>query len=113
VVLDAIGMLEAGEEPNFFEDVLPLLQALLPVVGHLLDGHHLTGDVVSGIVDGTETAVSYLPQVIEYFVRILPLEQLRHLWVLQGARPGSNRHLGRLKMDLLVLNFLQMGAIGG
>ena len=63
VVLDTVGVLQPGQKPNngrrlklrirgrfdppyLLEYVLPLLQGLLPVVGHLLDGHHLVRDVV-------------------------------------------------------------------
>ena len=41
VVGDTVGMLEAGEEADLLENVLPFLHRLLPVVGHLLDGHNL------------------------------------------------------------------------
>ena len=54
LVANAVGVLEPPEEPYLLEDVLPLLQALLPPVGHLLDGHHLSRDIVPGVVDGAE-----------------------------------------------------------
>ena len=49
---------------------------------------HLVGDVVSGIVDRPEGAVPDLPQIIEYLVWVLALEQFGHLGVLKGPGPG-------------------------
>ena len=89
VVGDAVRVLEAPQEPDLLEDVLPLLQRLLPAVGHLLDGHHLCGDIVPGVVDGAEGPMADLAKVVEQLVRVLALEQLRHVGVLQAARPGS------------------------
>ena len=35
-----------------------------------------------------------LPQVIDDLVRVLPLKELGHVGVLEGARPGHGGHLG-------------------
>ena len=46
------------------------------------------------IVDRPEAAVTYLPEVVEDLVRVLALEQLRHVGVLQGPGPGDRGHGG-------------------
>ena len=37
MVLDAVGVVQPIQETNLLQDILPFLQALLSVVGHLLD----------------------------------------------------------------------------
>jgi hypothetical protein len=61
VVLDTVRVVQPVQEPDLLQDVLPLLQALLPVVGHLLDRHHLVLDIVPGVVDRPEAAMPDLP----------------------------------------------------
>lgn len=57
---------------------------------------------VSGVtykVDSPEAAMAYLPQVCEELLRVLPVEELSHLRVLQAPGPHTRRHgqrLGRL-----------------
>ena len=92
VVLDTVGVGQTCEEPDLLQDVLPLLQGLLPAVGHLLDGHHLVGDVLPGVVDGPEGPVANLPEVIEYLIRVFSLKQLGDLGVLEGPGSGCGRH---------------------
>ena len=52
MVLDAVGMVQPIQETNLLQDILPFLQALLSVVGHLLDRHHLSFDIVPKISFG-------------------------------------------------------------
>lgn len=90
LIANAIRVLKSSEESDLFEDVLPLLQALLPAIGHLLDGHHFGRDIIPRIIDGAEAAVTNLAQIIEQLVRILALKQQRHIRVSQTARPEKN-----------------------
>ena len=46
VVLNAVGMVQPIQETNLLQDILPFLQALLSIVGHLLDCHHFIFDIV-------------------------------------------------------------------
>ena len=52
MVLDAVGVVQPIQETNLLQDILPFLQALLSVVGHLLDRHHLSFDIVPKISFG-------------------------------------------------------------
>ena len=92
MIVDAVGVLEPPEEADLLEDVLPLLERLLPAVRHLLDGDHLVRDVVAGVVDGAEAAVTDLAEVIEEPVGVLALEELGHVGVLEAARPAELIH---------------------
>jgi hypothetical protein len=47
--------------------------------------------LIPGIVDCAEGPVADLPEVVEQLLRVLALEQLRHVRVLQAARPGTKR----------------------
>lgn len=87
VIIDAIWMFEFAKEANFFEDVLPLFQRLLAAIGHLFDGHDLHGDIISCIINGTETSMANFPQIVKQFLRIFTLKKLRYLGILQTARP--------------------------
>ena len=53
MVLDTIWVVQPVQEPDLFQDVLPLLKTLLPIIGHLLDGHHLER-VLAGAAAGVE-----------------------------------------------------------
>ena len=56
MVLDAVGMVESIQETDFLQDILPFLQALLSVVRHLFDRHHLPFDIVPEMwIDKTTT----------------------------------------------------------
>jgi len=87
LIPDAIGMAQPAQKTNLFKDVLPLFQRLLAGVTHLFDGHHLCGDIVSGVVYGAETAVADLAQVIEESLGVLAFKELGHLRVLETPRP--------------------------
>lgn len=41
LVTDTIWMFKPPKEPDFFEDILPFLQGLLPRKRHFLNGHNL------------------------------------------------------------------------
>ena len=92
VVLYTVRVSQSGEEPNLFQDILPLLQRLLPAVGHLLDGHHLMSDVLPSVVHSSEGSMADLSEIIKYLVRVLSLKQLRDLGVLEGPGSGCRRH---------------------
>ena len=49
MVLNAVGMVQPIQETDLLQDILPFLQALLSIVGHLLDRHHLSFDIVPEI----------------------------------------------------------------
>ena len=49
MVLNAVGMVQPVQETNLLQDILPFLQALLSVVRHLLDRHHLPFNIVPEI----------------------------------------------------------------
>lgn len=78
--------------PDLLQYVLPLLQALLAQIGHLLDGHNLPGEQAPGIIDGPETAMADLPQILEDLLRVVLEEEIGYLGVPQAARPGDGRH---------------------
>jgi hypothetical protein len=45
-----------------------------------------------GIVDSTEAPVADLAEIVEDFVRILALKELRHVRILEGAGSGDGGH---------------------
>ena len=105
MILDTVGVGQTGQEPDLLEDVLPLLQRLLAAVGHLLDGHNLVGDILPGVVHGAEGPVADLPEIIEDLVRVLSLEQLGDLGVLERPWPGGGRHgVGGMLTECRVLS---------
>lgn len=89
-------MLKPPKESDFLEDVLPLFEALLPAVGHLLDGHHFRGDIVPGVVDGPEGAVPDLAEVIEQLIGILGFKEQRDIRILQAARPERKKYRSQM-----------------
>ncbi len=93
LVADAVRMLQPAEKSDLLEDVLPLLERLLAPVAHLLDGHHLGGDVVAGVVDGSEAAVANLAEVVEQLVRVLALKELSDVRVLQAPRSRERKKI--------------------
>ena len=102
LVANAVGVLEPAEEAYLLENVLPLLEALLSAVGHLLDGDHLRGDIVAGVVDGPEGAVPDLPEVVKELVGVLGLKQQGHVGILQAPGPTHGAKtdvLGVAKID--------------
>lgn len=92
LVLYGIGVLQLSQEPDLLEDVLPLLQTLLAQVAHLLDGDNLLGEQTSGVVDGPETAVADLTQVLENLLGIMLVEQVCDLRISKTPRPGHRSH---------------------
>lgn len=79
--------------PNLLEDVVPLLQALLAQVAHLLNGHNLPREVTSCIIHGTKASMADLPEVVKDLLRVMLVEQVRNLRVLERTGP-CRRHLG-------------------
>ena len=114
MILYTVGMGESGQKPDLLQDVLPLLQRLLPPVGHLLDGHHLVSHILPGVVHGAEGPVANLPEIIKDLVRVLSLEQLGDLGVLEGPGPGSGGHgVGEVLTECSVLSPAGHGSCSG
>lgn len=90
-----------ADSPNFFEDVLPLLKALLSAVRHFLDSNNLPGEKTSGVVDGTERTMSNLPEVFEYLFRIMLVEKISYLRILERAGPRHSWHRYATPTDTL------------
>ena len=90
VVIDAIRMFEFTKETYFFEYVLPFLQGLFTAIGHLFDGHDLTGDVIACIVNGPKAAMPNFAEIVKQLIRVLRFKKRRHIWVFEAARPKKN-----------------------
>lgn len=92
LVLNRVRMIELTQEAYLLEDVLPLLHGLLAEVGHLFDGNDLLGDGASRVINGAEAAVADLPEILEYLLRIILLEELGNLGIFQATGPRYSRH---------------------
>ena len=90
LVLNGVWVSQLPEESDFFDDILPLLKALLAHVGHLLDGHNLLREDIAGIIDCSKRAMSNLPQVFKYPVRIIMVKEVGNLRILQAPRSNVN-----------------------
>lgn len=79
--------------PYFLDDILPFLQALLAHEGHLLYGNDFLGKEASGVVNCPEGTVPYLPEILEYLLGIVLVEQLGYVWISQATRSRNRGHL--------------------
>lgn len=92
LVLYGIVILELFEKPYLLEYVLPLFHRLLAQIGHLLDSHDLLGLHEPGVINRPEAPMADLPQILEYFLWIVLLEQIGYLRILEATRPRWHRH---------------------
>ena len=92
LILNGIGMLELSEEAYLLEYVLPLLHCLLAQIGHLFDGDDLLAEQTSGVVDSAEAAMADLSQILEDLLRVVLLEELGGIRVLEAPGPRRDRH---------------------
>ena len=74
------------------QNVLPLLEALFAHVRHLLDGDDLLGEETPRVVHRAERAMPDFPQVLEYLLRVVLIEQFRYLGIFQAAWPRHRGH---------------------
>lgn len=86
LIFNCIGVVQLSQESDFFQDILPLLQTLLPKVGHLFDGNNFLGNQATCIVHGSKTSMSNLTQILKSLLRIIFVKKLSYLWVLQATR---------------------------
>lgn len=87
LVLDRVGMVQLPQEANLLQDILPLFHALFAHVGHLLDRDNLAREIAFCVVDRTERSMANFAQIFEYLLRVMLIEQLGYLGILQASRP--------------------------
>ena len=73
-ILYRIWMAQLTEESNFFEDILPLLVALLPHVGHFLNSHNFLSESMASVVDSAEASMANLTEIFKNAVRIVMIK---------------------------------------